>query len=378
MKILIAPNAYKECLSAPDAARAMAEGIKKVLPDAELVLCPVADGGDGTLEAILDATGGQKAQTKVTDPLGRPIRAPFGILGKGNGAVIEMAAASGLHLLQPSERNPLVTSTRGTGELMAAAILRGVRYIVLGIGGSATVDGGTGMGRALGVRFLDEAGEEIPEGGGSLVHLAHIDDSKKNSGLRTCRIKIASDVTNPLLGPDGAARVYGPQKGATPEMVEQLEAGLARLSEVIKKDLGIDIANAPGAGAAGGLGAGLLAFTHARMHPGVELVLEEVGFHEKLEGADLVLTGEGRVDSQTSFGKAPAGVARAAKEKNIPVWCLAGIVEDGAPEALEKIGIEKTVSINPPDSSSEESIRQAAQRLRETAGRLTAEWTGQQ
>ena len=363
MKILIAPNAFKECLSAGEAARAMEEGVREIFPVADCVLCPIADGGDGTLDAIVTATGGRKIQVKVKDPLGRPHKATMGLLGGGNGMVIEMAEASGLRLIEPEERNPMIATTRGTGELMHVAINRGVRYIILGIGGSATVDGGTGMARALGYRFLDRRGEEIAEGGASLEQLERIDASGKNPGLVTTRVLIASDVTNLLLGEHGAARVYGPQKGATAEMVERLEAGLAHLAEVIERDLGLDVRTLPGAGAAGGLGAGLIAFAGAEMRPGVELVLEEIGFDEKIEGADLVLTGEGAVDRQTAFGKGPAGVARAAQERGVPVYCLAGRVEPGAEQELQKIGIERTLCINPPDSSREESLREAYSRL---------------
>lgn len=365
MKLLFAPNAFKECLSAVQAAKAMAEGAREVYPGAECLLSPIADGGDGTLDTLIETADAKRIQVKVTDPLGRPVKAAMAMMGGGDGMVIEMAEASGLRLLTPEERNPLIATTRGTGDLIKAAILRGVRHIVIGIGGSATVDGGTGMARALGYRFWDREGKELPEGGGSLTALEHIDASGKEAGLASTRVLIASDVTNPLLGETGAARVYGPQKGATPEMVDRLEAGLARLAEVIERDLGLDVRSIPGAGAAGGLGAGLMAFTNATMHPGVDLILQETGFHRKLEQADIVFTGEGRVDRQTAFGKGPAGVAKAAKELGIPVYLLAGIVEEGAPEALREIGVTQTLCINPPGSSLEESIAQAAVRLKQ-------------
>ncbi len=364
MKVLLAPNAFKECLSAPEVAAAMAEGVLEADSSAEYILCPIADGGDGTLDALLAAAGGEKIYVPVSDPLGRSTEAPFGLLGKGDRAVIEMAEASGLRLLAPSERNPLVATTRGTGELMVAALERGARSFIIGIGGSATVDGGTGMARALGYRFLDAAGKDLQEGGGPLTQLDRIDPCGRDARIDSSVAWIASDVTNPLLGDDGAARGYAPQKGATSEMVEQLEAGLSRLAEVIERDLGTNVRERPGAGAAGGLGAGLMAFAGAQSRPGVELVLEQAGFHEKLEGADLVITGEGRVDRQTAFGKGPAGVAQAARAKGIPVYCLAGIVEPGAEEALKKIGITRTRCINPPGSSLEESLRDAYPRLR--------------
>ena len=370
MKILLAPNAFKECLSALEVAQAMAEGVREVYPGAECVLCPIADGGDGTLETLIATADAKPVQVKVADPLGRPVKAKMAMMGGGNGMVIEMAEASGLHLLKPEERNPLITTTRGTGDLIRVAIYRGVRYIIVGIGGSATVDGGTGMARALGYRFLDQEGNELPEGGGSLSQLEQIDFSGKEAGLASTRILIASDVTNPLLGNQGAAQIYGPQKGATPEQVEQLESGLKRLADIIQKDLGIDVRDCPGAGAAGGLGAGLMAFTNATLHPGIDLVMRETGFLEKLDEADLVITGEGSVDRQTAFGKGPAGVAKEAKERGIPVYLLAGKVEEDAEEALKDIGITHTLCINPPDSSLEESLREAPSRLREATIRI--------
>lgn len=367
MIVLLAPNAFKECLSAPEAAQALAEGVRAADSSSVCIHCPIADGGDGTLDAILAATEGKKIPVTVADPLRRPIEAPFGLFGGGKKAIIEMAEASGLRLLQPEERNPLRTTTHGTGDLIRAALEYQAERIIIGIGGSATVDGGMGMAKALGYRFLDDAGQEIPEGGGGLIHLKHIDATHRDKRLEKAEFLIASDVTNPLLGQEGAARVYGPQKGATPEMVEILEKGLSQLNECLKRDLGVAIAERPGAGAAGGLGAGLMAFLNARTEQGIELVLRETGFHEKLEQADLVMTGEGRVDRQTAFGKGPAGVAMAAKTRGIPVYCLAGIVEPGAEEELRKIGIVKTIGINPPGSSLEESLREAYPRLKSAA-----------
>jgi glycerate kinase len=370
VKVLLAPNAFKECLSAPQAAAAMAEGVRDADASAGCILCPIADGGDGTLEALLAATLGEKVLVRVSDPLGRPVEAPFGLLGGGDRAVIEMAEASGLRLLSAGERNPLIATTLGTGELMLAALERGVKSFIIGIGGSATVDGGTGMARALGCRFLDGEGRELPEGGGSLARLERIDAGARDARWDSVAVWIASDVTNPLLGDNGAARVYGPQKGATPGMVEQLEAGLSRLAAVIERDLGLDVRTLPGAGAAGGLGAGLMAFAGAQCRSGVELVLEESGFHEKLRKAGRVITGEGRVDRQTAFGKGPAGVARAAQASGVPVDCLAGMVEPGAEEELRKIGVQRTRCINPPGSSLEESLREAYPRLRRATAAL--------
>lgn len=343
----------------------MAEGVVIADQAAEFTICPIADGGDGTLDALVTATGGEKIQVNIADPLGRPIQASFGLLGTGSRAVIEMAEASGLRLLGTEERNPLVTNTLGTGELMKAAMDRGAGTLIIGIGGSATVDGGKGMARALGYRFLNKMGADLSDGGGSLFELDCIDASGVDPRLESTQVWIASDVTNPLLGQDGAARIFGTQKGATPEMVEHLEKGLSRLAEVIERDLKINVRKVPGAGAAGGLGAGLMVFAHAKYRSGVELVLQEAGFYEKLEGVDLVLTGEGQVDHQTAFGKGPAGIAEAAKERGIPVHCLTGAIEPGAEEDLLKIGIARTYCINPPDSPLEDNLKNAYSRVRE-------------
>ena len=339
MKIAIAPNAFKGSLTASQAADCIECGIRKAMPDCITVKIPMADGGDGTVLAIVDATGGRLVKCSVSDPLGRKIRSRFGLTGDGRTAVIEMALASGLALLKPGERNPLLTSTRGTGELIRAALDLCVKEILIGIGGSATNDGGMGMARALGVRFLDARNRDIDDNGGALTELAHIDLSTLDGRLKDVTVEVACDVNNPLFGPRGAARVYSPQKGATPAMVERLDNGLKRLASVIKRDLGVDVAKLPGAGAAGGLGAGLVAFLGGRMRPGAELVTRVVGLESKLSGCDLVITGEGRLDGQTAFGKAPAGVAKVARQLGIPVIAICGSLSADAGK-VRTIGIE--------------------------------------
>lgn len=331
MKFVIAPDSFKGSLTAKEAAVAMATGIRRVFPHADYQLVPMADGGEGTVQALVDATGGQTIQTTVHDPFDRPAVASYGLLGDGKTAVIEMAAASGLQFVNDQNRNPLVTSTYGTGELILDAISRGVKQIIIGLGGSATVDGGAGMAQALGVKLLDAAGDELPHGGGALGRLARVDTSKLAPGLSRVKILLASDVTNPLTGEQGAARVFGPQKGATPEMVATLDKNLGHFSAVVKRDCGSSPANVAGAGAAGGLGFGLLAFTAAEIHRGVDLVLRFTDFARQVAGADFVFTGEGQIDFQTQFGKTPLGVSRLARRMvpGVPVIALAGSIGQG-------------------------------------------------
>jgi glycerate kinase len=338
MRIAIAPNAFKGSLTAAQAADCIERGLRAALPDCQFVKVPVADGGDGTARAVVDATGGRWVSCAAHDPLGRPITSGFGLTGDGRTAVIEMALASGLALLKPGEQNPLLTSTYGTGELLRAALDLGVERILVGIGGSATVDGGVGLARALGVRFLDERGGELAGAGGELARVSHIDVGGLDARLKGVVVEAACDVTNPLFGPRGAARVYGPQKGSTPAMVEALDAGLKRLAAVIHKELGTDVSALPGGGAAGGLGAGLAAFLGARLLPGAELVLGVCGLAEKLGGCALVITGEGRLDGQTVFGKAPAAVARVARERGVPVIAICGSLGAGV-ETVRDVGI---------------------------------------
>ena len=367
--IVLAPDSFKESLSSVAAAQAMAEGAGRACPKAQLECVPMADGGEGTVQALIRATGGTYCQELVHDPLNRPVEATFGLLGHSSCAVIEMAAASGLELLVPQQRNPLLTTTRGTGELIRAALNAGVERIILGIGGSATVDGGTGMARALGVRFLDAAGNELPEGGGSLVQLATIDISGLDQRINNVQIEVACDVNNPLIGEHGAARIFGPQKGATPQMVGQLEQGLALLGEKIAQQLGKDVMDTPGAGAAGGLGAGLIAFLDAQLQSGVDLVIEAVGLADRLAGADLCITGEGKLDAQSVHGKTVVGIGRLAKSMNVPVIVLAGTIGPGAEQVLNH-GIVQYCSIKPESMSLPEAMKRTPELLAQAAQRV--------
>ncbi len=337
MRILVAPQQFKGSLSAGEAAEAIADGLRRALPGVELDLLPLADGGPGTVEALVEASGGRFREFSVHDPLGRPVRARWGALGAQGEqntatAVIEMAAASGLALLRPQERDPRKTSTFGTGELLRAALDAGQRRIIVGVGGSATNDGGAGLAQALGARLLDAEGSDLPPGGASLARLARIEAAGLDPRLGRAEVIVAADVTNPLCGPQGASLVYGPQKGASEEVAPELDAALARYAEIVRRDLGVDVADVPGAGAAGGLAAGLIAFCGAQVRPGFEVVAEAVGLADRVAGADVVATGEGRLDRQTAFGKTAAGVARAAREAGKPVVALVGSVEEGYEE----------------------------------------------
>jgi len=367
MRVIVAPDSLKESLTAQRAAQAIGRGLLRAVPSVELDLVPVADGGDGTAAALVSATGGRMLAVEVANPLGRPVRAAFGLLGDGGRAVVEMAAASGLALLDRAERNPLLTSTRGTGQLIRAAVEAGAREVLVGIGGSATVDGGTGMAAELGVEFLDAGGNLIPDlCGGRLADISRIDMSGLDAGLAGVRFSVACDVTNPLVGPQGAARVYGPQKGADPPMVERLEQGMENLARVIARDVGRDVAALPGAGAAGGLGAGLVALLDAEICSGVEAVIEAVGLRERVRGSDLVITAEGRVDGQSAFGKAPAGVASVAKDEGVPVVVLAGSVGPGH-EKLYEQGVSAVLAICDGPMALEDALRDA-ERLLQQAG----------
>ncbi|HQK93892.1 MAG TPA: glycerate kinase [Armatimonadota bacterium] len=324
MRIVVAPDSFKGSLTALEACRAVERGLRRVWPDVEVAGVPMADGGEGTTQSLVDATGGRWVNCEVTDPLGRPVWARYGILGDGATAVIEMAAASGLPLVPEGRRDPKVTSTRGTGELIAHALDGGCRQLIVGIGGSATNDGGAGMAQALGARLLDAEGQELRPGGAELVRLERIDIAGMHPAVRACRVMVACDVTNPLCGPLGASAVYGPQKGASPSDVDLLDAGLQRFADVVHRDLGRDVAAMPGAGAAGGLGAGLVAFLGAELAPGVEIVARAVSLDARIAEADLVITGEGRIDAQTGFGKTVAGVAAAARRHGVPAVALCG------------------------------------------------------
>ena len=344
MLIVVAPDSYKGSVSALGVAQAMERGILQVFPGAEVRKIPIADGGEGTVEALVTATGGQLCQNEVCGPLGERINAQWGILGDGKTAVIEMAAASGLPLVAKEKRNPLVTTTFGTGELIRAALDAGLRKIIVGIGGSATNDGGTGMARAFGARFIGDDGKDLPEGGAALAQLQHVDTGRLDPRLLETEIIVACDVDNPLCGGRGASAVFGPQKGATPAMVSELDAALAHYARCATAATGRDVADLAGAGAAGGLGAGLMFFTSAILKPGVEIVLDAVGFADVVKHAAFVVTGEGSTDFQTAYGKAPVGVAKVAKQFAVPVFCLSGGLGKGADDVLEQ-GIDAVISI---------------------------------
>ena len=344
MKVVIAPQSFKGSISALDAARAMEEGVLRAVPHAETVLVPVADGGDGTLETLVEATGGVIRSATVTGPIGKAVTAEWGALGDGQTAVIEMARTSGLALLSFTERDPLRATTYGLGEAIREAFDGDFRSFIVGIGGSATNDGGAGMAQALGVRLLDETGKDLPPGGAALADLRRIDMSGLDERAIGARFSVACDVSNPLTGPEGASAVYGPQKGATPDMVEQLDAALSNLARVVERDIGASIDTVPGSGAAGGLGGGMMAFLGGSLRAGVDIVLDHVGLDEELEGADLVITGEGQLDFQTVYNKAPIGVARRAKQRNIPVIAICGSLGRGF-EDVHAEGIDAVASI---------------------------------
>lgn len=357
MKIIIAPDSFKGSMTAQEAADAMEEGVRKALPDAEIIKVPMADGGEGTVQSLVDATGGQIITAPVTNPLGVEAEAAYGILGDGTSAVIEMAAASGIQFVNSETKNPLITTTYGTGQLITDALDRGVTEIIVGLGGSATNDGGAGMAQALGVHLLDAAGRELPFGGAALADLASVDCSRIDPRLKDVRIRLASDVTNPLTGVRGASAVFGPQKGATPHMVEQLDRALSHYAQIIHDQLGRDVQTVPGAGAAGGLGAGFLAFTDAVMQPGVAIVVEATRLKDKAVGADICITGEGGIDYQTQYGKTPMGTAQAVKEvsPDCTVVAIAGSVGEGI-DQLYGLGIDAIFGILPGACTLQEAL----------------------
>ena len=363
MKVVIAPQTFKGGLKGIEAAWAIQQGIHAVYPQAETVQIPVADGGDGTLDTLVRSTGGEFFTRRVTGPLGEPISALWGVMGDGKTAVIEVARASGLAMVTPHRRNARITTSYGTGELIGEVLDRGYRRLIVGLGGSATNDGGVGMAQALGVHFLDSNGRELPFGGAALSKLARIDISELRLGVMEAKITAATDVTNPLCGPRGASAVYGPQKGASPEVVVELDQALEHLSRVINRNLGVDVRDQPGAGAAGGLGAGLIAFVNAEVVSGIELVCQVLGLEKHLEGADLVITAEGRVDSSTIYDKAPAGVARLAKARGIPVIAMAGTLGPGYQEVYQH-GIDAVVPILTRPMNFQDSISRTSSLLR--------------
>ena len=344
-KIVIASDSFKGSISAAEVAACGERAVHRLFPDCKVVQLPVADGGEGTVETLTAALGGQSVATVVHDPLGRLITAQYGLITKEKTAIIEMATASGLPLLQPEERNPWLTSTYGTGELIRDALERGCRKFLIAIGGSATNDGGMGLLQALGFRFLNAEGQELPGCGGSLSQIEQIDTSRALTTLTECQFTVACDVTNPFYGREGAAYVFASQKGADAEMVEALDQGLRHFAQLIQTTQGIAIDQLPGAGAAGGLGGGLVAFLQARLRPGIEMVLDALQFDTQIAGADLIFTGEGKLDAQTCMGKTPFGVLRHAQQQGIPVVALGGAVE--ASEALNRCGFLAVLPILP-------------------------------
>lgn len=369
MRIVVAPDSFKGSVSALGVANAMERGILAVFPEAEVLKAPIADGGEGTVEALVEATGGQIIYEEVMGPMGEPVKAYWGILGDGETAVMEMAAASGLPLVPKDKRDPRIATTYGTGQLMKSALEKGLRKIIIGIGGSATNDGGTGLAQALGVKFLDASGQELAQGGAALEKLARIELGGLDPRIAEAEIMVACDVDNPLCGPRGATAVYGPQKGATPEMVAELDSALGVYAKIATAVTGKAMAEYPGAGAAGGLGAGLLFFTNAELRPGVEIVLEAAGFEAMVETADLLITGEGRTDFQTAFGKAPVGAAKVAKQWNVPVVCIAGGLGDGADDVLAQ-GIDGLASTVPQPMSLEECMNCGGALIEEATTRV--------
>ena len=374
MKWLVAPNAFKGSLTASEAAAAISRGIHSALPDVQIIEVPLADGGDGTAEVLLRALGGRLVTATVEDPLGRPISATYALVEDGKTAVIEMAAAAGLTLLTPDERNPLITSTYGVGQLIAHAVGMCVNEIIVGIGGSATNDGGAGAMQALGVRFLDSDGKELGRGGAELLRLSHIDTNHMRFPLGEVRLIVASDVTNPLTGPEGASAMYGPQKGASAGDVELLDSALRRYASIIREQLGIDVERIPGSGAAGGLGAGLAAVLHGDIQPGIEVVMQAVRFDELLGGTNVVVTGEGKLDAQTSQGKVIAGVVRHARKFKIPVVAMVGRTEITTEQATA-LGLTRVVRIATTDITVEEAMARAAELLEAAARRWAMEFS---
>lgn len=367
MHVLISPDSFKGSCSSLQAAEAIAKGVERVYPEAKIDILPVGDGGEGTAEAMVAAAGGELLEATVTGPLGEPVKAFYGLIDDRT-AVIEMASASGLGLVPEAERDPLRATTRGTGELMLRALDRGVDEIILGIGGSATNDGGTGMAAALGYRFLDREGRELPAGGGSLGSLASIDAAQADPRLRKVRVRVACDVNNPLTGPSGASAVYGPQKGAGPSEVELLDVALGTLAEVVERELGMDAAQEAGVGAAGGLGYGLRVFCGAELAPGIDIVLDTLDFDERLEGVDLLITGEGKLDGQTAYGKLPVGVAGRAARKGVPVLAIAGDIGEGI-EGLYQLGIDAVMAGVPRAMGLQEAMERVHELLPEAAAR---------
>lgn len=369
MKIVIAPDSFKGSLSALDAALAIERGVKRASSESDVTLVPMADGGEGTLECLIRATRGKFVSKRVLNPLGKPIDSGFGILGNGTTCIVEMAMSSGLYLISDDERDPLRTTTYGFGQLIGAALDEGCREFILALGGSATNDGGAGMLQALGVQLLNVHGEEIGFGGGELSKLDRIRLDGIDPRLSQCEFRIACDVDNPFIGPEGASVVFGPQKGAASEMVARLDGSLKHFADVIERTLGVSIHHIPGAGAAGGLAGGIVAFLNGRLESGVSLVARVAKLEDAVRDADLVITGEGRVDSQTAGGKTPFGVAKVAQSHGVPVVLLAGSIGEGI-DVLYEHGVSAALSIVNRPMTLEEAMRHAGPLLEQSAEQL--------
>lgn len=365
MKFVLAPDSFKESMTAKEACIAMEKGIIKAMPEAEIIHVPMADGGEGTMQSLVDATSGKIYEVEVTAPLGNKVKSRYGVLGNENIAVIEMAEASGLNLVKREDRNPLITTTFGTGELIKAVLDRGIKKIIIGLGGSATNDGGVGMLQALGASFKDRNGKELSFGGKSLIDLETIDLSNFDKRIYDVDIEVACDVKNPLVGSNGASYVFAPQKGATEEMVKILDKALLKYSNVVMKAFNKDINNIAGAGAAGGLGAALVGFCNGKLKSGIDLVIKYSLLEEKIKDCDYVFTGEGSIDFQTKFGKTPVGVSKLAKDKGIPVIAFAGNVGDNIDD-LYSLGINSVVSIMQGVSTLEQALKNGSSNLERT------------
>jgi glycerate 2-kinase len=364
--IVLAPDSFKESMTAKEACIAMERGIKKVNDKISCIHVPMADGGEGTMQSLVDATHGKVYSLKVVGPLGDEIEALYGILGDGETGILEMASASGIHLVPAAKRNPLITTTYGTGQLIKACLGHGVKRLLIGIGGSATNDGGAGVIQALGGRLLDQDGRELGFGGGELGKLKKIDLTNFDASLKDVVVEVACDVTNPLCGERGASNVFGPQKGATKEMIKTLDDNLRHYASIIKEQFNEDVLEVPGAGAAGGLGAGLMAFLNGTLKKGIEMVIEYAGLEEKVKNADMVWTGEGSIDFQTQYGKTPLGVATVAKKFNKPVIALAGRVGEDIDVLYEK-GIDSIFGIMKGVTSLEEALAKGQENIEKTA-----------
>ncbi|WP_312385003.1 glycerate kinase [Atlantibacter subterraneus] len=371
MKIVIAPDSWKESLTALEVATAIEDGFRQIFPDAEMVKIPMADGGEGTVEAMVAATQGRIVNLRVTGPLGEPVDAFYGLSGDEQQAFIEMAAASGLESVPPARRDPRITTSWGTGELIRHALDAGVRHIIIGLGGSATNDGGAGMVQALGAQLLDQQGDPLGFGGDALSQLARIDISQLDKRLAECRIEAACDVTNPLTGEEGATAIFGPQKGATPEMIKQLDNALTHYGQIIERDLDKSVMTLKGGGAAGGMGVALYAFCGADLRQGIEIVTEALALDAAVRDADLVITGEGRIDSQSIHGKVPIGVARVAKRYAIPVIGIAGSLTADV-EVVYDHGLDAIFSVIPRICTLDEALENAAENLRMNARNIAA------